>query len=213
MLGIFPVFSEAARNRAQTTLEKACNKEKEKVDKQLFHLQAQRFVSAEETRNSLDKITEKMKYHKLDHSQLIEHIRYAKKGRPTTETPIKAVCRQIKATIVQDQEKIIKEQQKKACFVLTTNEMREEKLSDEEILTAYKGQSSVEGGFRFLRDPLFFASSLFVKKPQRLRALLMIMTLALLVYSVAQRRLRKELERKLETLPDQLGTPHSHSNP
>jgi hypothetical protein len=29
----------------------------------------------------------------------------------------------------------------------------------------YKGQARVEGGFRFLKDPLFFVSSLFVKKP------------------------------------------------
>lgn len=33
----------------------------------------------------------------------------------------------------------------------------------------------------------------------------MVMSLALLVYSVAQRRLRKELERQKATLPDQLG--------
>jgi transposase len=53
----------------------------------------------------------------------------------------------------------------------------------------------VEGGFRFLKDPLFFVSSLFVKKPTRIQGLLMVMTLALLVYAVAQRRLRQELAR------------------
>jgi transposase len=65
-------------------------------------------------------------------------------------------------------------------------------LSDAEVISAYKGQSHVEGGFRFLKDPLFFVSSLFVKKPNRIAGLLMVMTLALLVYSVAQRRLRKQ---------------------
>ena len=50
----------------------------------------------------------------------------------------------------------------------------------------------VEGGFRFLKDPLFFVSSLFVKKPCRIQGLLMVMTLALLVYSVAQRRMRQQ---------------------
>jgi transposase len=44
---------------------------------------------------------------------------------------------------------------------------------------------------RFLKDPLFFVSSSFVKKPNRIEGLLMVMTLALLVYAVAQRRLRK----------------------
>ena len=49
----------------------------------------------------------------------------------------------------------------------------------------------LEGSFRFLKDPLFFVSSLFVKKPARIQGLLQVMTVALLVYSVAQRRLRQ----------------------
>ena len=51
---------------------------------------------------------------------------------------------------------------------------------------------------------LFFVSSLFVKKPTRIQGLLMVMTLALLVYSVAQRRLRQELVRQKESLPNQI---------
>ena len=65
----------------------------------------------------------------------------------------------------------------------------------------------MEGGFRFLKDPLFFVSSLFVKKPCRIQGLLMVMTLALLVYSVAQRRLRQELARQQESLPNQIDQP------
>jgi transposase len=80
-------------------------------------------------------------------------------------------------------------------------------LSDAEVISAYKGQSQVEGGFRFLKDPLFFVSSLFVTKPNRIEGLLMVMTLALLVYSVAQRRLRKQLAEYLETVPNQINQP------
>jgi transposase len=75
------------------------------------------------------------------------------------------------------------------------------------VITAYKAQSQVEGGFRFLKDPLFFVSSLFIKKPTRIQGLLMVMTLALLVYSVAQRRLRQELARQKESLPNQIYQP------
>ena len=65
-------------------------------------------------------------------------------------------------------------------------------MSNLDVITGYKGQAQVEGGFRFLKDPLFFVSSLFVKKPCRIQGLLMVMTLALLVYSVAQRRMRRQ---------------------
>ena len=80
-------------------------------------------------------------------------------------------------------------------------------LSDAEVLTAYKGQSHVEGGFRFLKDPLFFVSSLFVKKPSRIEGLLIVMTLALLVYSVVQRRLRVQLATHQATVPNQIKQP------
>src|SRR5712691_8309195 len=40
-----------------------------------------------------------------------------------------------------------------------------------------------------------------VKKPCRIQGLLMVMTCALLVYSVAQRRLRHSLARQNETIP------------
>ncbi len=46
----------------------------------------------------------------------------------------------------------------------------------EELFENYKGQSKVERGFRFLKDPQFIAATLFVKKPERIEALLFIMT-------------------------------------
>ena len=58
-------------------------------------------------------------------------------------------------------------------------------------MAGYQGQAQAEGGCRLLKDPLFFVSSLLVKTPSRLQGLLMVMTLALLVYAVPQRRLRQ----------------------
>ncbi len=40
-------------------------------------------------------------------------------------------------------------------------------LSDEEVSTTYLRQDSVERGVHFLTNPLFLASSVFVKKPAR----------------------------------------------
>jgi len=80
-------------------------------------------------------------------------------------------------------------------------------LSDKEVIKGYKGQGSVERGFSFLKSPVFFVSSLFVKKPSRIEGLLMVMTLALLVYSVAQRRMRNQLSALGETIPNQINQP------
>jgi len=200
------IYSDATLKQAEKTLAKAQTKEWQKVQKQLFHLQAQRFDSQKNARMALDKIDRKLSYHQVSRSILTQHIQYATKGRPTAETPIKAIRWQIQATVVSEPDKITKQQQRKACFVLSTN-ISDAKLTDYEIYAGYKGQSSVEQGFRFLKDPIFFVSSLFVKKPSRIQGLLMVMTLALLVYSVAQRRMRKQLESQRETIENQIGQP------
>jgi transposase len=200
------VYSDAAFKQAEKTLAKAEAKEQQKVQKQLFHLQAQRFDSEEAAHTALDKITPKLNYHKLVQFSLTPHVQYATKGRPTAKTPIKGIQWQIQATVEADSDKMNQQQQRKACFVLSTN-ISDAELTDFEIFAGYKGQSAVEQGFRFLKDPIFFVSSLFVKKPSRIQGLLMVMTLALLVYSVAQRRMRKELESRTETVENQIGQP------
>jgi transposase len=202
------VSSQEAGQRAKTTVAKAQAKEYEQVQKQLFHLQAQRFASGEAAHTALHKITSKLHSHQVEHASVTPHIQYARKGRPTPETPIKAIRWQVHASVVPDPAKITHRQQRKACFVLGTP-IPDTALSDAEVIAGYKGQSAVEGGFRFLKDPVFFVSSLFVKKPSRIQGLLMVMTLALLVYSVAQRRMRNQLARQQETLPNQIGQPTS----
>jgi transposase len=202
------VYSENAYQRAGKTLAKAQAREWEKVSKQLFHLQAKRFDSAESARDALDRIVKKLSYHKLGSSVLTQHIKYARRGKPTPDTPIKAILWQIEATVTPDDDSITEQQRRKACFVLGTS-IPDAELSDVEVICGYKGQGAVEHGFRFLKSPVFFMSSLYVKKPSRIEGLLMVMTLALLIYSVAQRRMRRQLESTGETVPNQINQPTS----
>ena len=72
------------------------------------------------------------------------------------------------------------------------------------MISLYLKQGSVERGFRFLKDPLFLASSVFVKKTERIVALSLIMVLALLVYRLAEHRLREQLAATGQTIPNQV---------
>ena len=200
------VSSKAARQRAEKSVSKAQQRELESVEKQLFHLQAKRFETPESAQAALNTLAGAWCYHQVATTKLTEHKRYAGKGRPSTQRSVQATLWQIQAEVCPDAEAIRRQQQHKGCFVLGTN-IEASHLSDEEVLAAYKAQSHVEGGFRFLKDPLFFVSSLFVKKPSRIQGLLVVMTLALLVYSVAQRRLRQALKRQKESLPNQINQP------
>jgi transposase len=55
------------------------------------------------------------------------------------------------------------------------------------MLIKYKEQQNVERGFAFLKAPLFFGDSVFLKSPRRIEAMAMLRGLCLMVYSIGQR--------------------------
>jgi transposase len=200
------VSSQAARERAEASITKAQQREWDAIEKQLLHLHAKRFATPEAAQAALQELSKAWRSHQLDTSRVVDHKRYTGKGRPTPTSSLKAIEWQIHAQVRPAQEVIEAHKQQSACFVIGTN-IPASHVSDAEVIRAYKAQSGVEGGFRFLKDPLFFVSSLFVKKPSRIQGLLMVMTLALLVYSLTQRRLRQQLANRSETLPNQIHQP------
>jgi transposase len=202
------VASQDAWPRAEPTLANAQAKEAEQVQQPLFHLQAQRFASETEAQAALETMAQRWRSHQVAQVSLTPHSQYARTGRPTPGTPITALPWHIHAKAVADSAKLIYQQQRKACFVLGPT-IPDTALTDAEVIAGYQGQSAVEGGFRFLKDPVFFVSSLLVKKPSRIHGLLMVMTLALLVSTVAQRRMRHQLARQHDTRPNQIGRPTS----
>ena len=91
---------------------------------------------------------------------------------------------------------------------MATNQLDEANLTPVDILNTYQGQVKVERGFRFLKDPLFLANTIFLKKEEeRVMAVMMVMTLCLLVYAALEQRIRHLLQTNSLTIPDQKGRP------
>ena len=145
-------------------------------------------------------------YHQVAPYRLIDHKRDPCNGRPTPTTPSKVIAWQIPAQVRPDDEQSGPQKQLKACVVVGTT-LDASQVSEAEGMRADKGPAQAEGGVRLRKDPRFVVASLCVKKPGRIHGLLMVMTLALLVYAVAPRRLRHQLARQRETVPNQLHQP------
>jgi transposase len=96
------------------------------------------------------------------------------------------------------------------CFILATNELDTTQRPPHEVLEGYTGQVHAERGVRCLKDPQFLASSLDLKKPERIMALLMVMTVCLLVYAALEYRIRQALTDHAATFPDQQGKRIQH---
>jgi transposase len=197
------VSSETSRQRAAQQVDKRVKKAAQVLEKQLFHLQAQRFACREDTTAAAQALAKKWKYHNLKNCQIVEHLGYESKGRPKKDQNPTKIEYQVTAESEVDTDKITQEKSKEGHYIIGGNTDPKE-LSDAEVVAAYKEQHRVERGFRFLKDPLFFVSSLFVKNPKRIMALLMVMLLSLLVYGIAERRMRACLAEQEETLPNQI---------
>jgi transposase len=197
------VFSEQAYQREIKTLNKQLQAFQVKIEKDLWHLGNRVFQCEKDAQAALKIVTKNLKFHKV--CTTIEPVlQHQSKGRPGKEMKPSIVGYRVKGILEEDDQKIALIKNTKGRFILATNQIDRRALPDTEILTEYKGQSKTESGFKFLKDGAFSVSSVFLKKPERIVALMMVMTLCLMVYAIAQYELRVALATAQDTIPNQL---------
>lgn len=172
---------------------------------QLRQLCAQQFACEADALAALKEFERSLPWHQLHQWSVVSKTHYEKPGRPKRGTLPSRITYHPQGTLQLNPQIIEMHQRRAGRFILATNVIESESLSEEQLLEEYKGQQGNERGFRFLKDPLFFTSSVFLKSPERIMALGMIMGLCLLVYNLGQRQLRQALQQVRQTLPNQLG--------
>lgn len=156
-------------------------------------LSRREFSSREEAEAAVRQQEKAWRYHRVEcRYQPVAH--YARQGCPSAGTTPQRVGFRLQGKVVERAEEVAAARKRLGKWILATNELDEGKLPAEQMLAAYRGQGvEPERGFRFLKDPWFFADSLFLKNLGRIMALVMVMGLALLVYALAERKLRTAL--------------------
>ncbi len=169
------------------------------LSKQHFHCQ-------EDALKALEKCAAILKLTIISDYCILEEKSYANAGRPRDDAeftityqvqPYPASCTKTYQAFCHQASR----------FIIATDILDTDKLSDIEVLTSYKNNQKVESGFAFLKDPMFLANTIFLKKTERIIALMMVMTLCLLVYAAIEHRIRKTLVTNNISVPDQKGKP------
>jgi transposase len=187
------VESEERKKSDLKKIEKNIDKELIKLNKEISKIGKKEFESKVIGEKEIAKIKAKLKYHQLVDLELVER-----------EVKDKGKSYRILVNIIKNQQAIEECQNGAGRFILGTNIMDSNDLSSQEILAAYKEQQASERGFGFLKDPLFFADSLFLKNPERIETMMMLMGLCLLVYKIGERQLRATLQAKKSFVKNQL---------
>ena len=115
------VSSQAAMERAEASLTKAQPRAWDAIETQLLHLHAKCCETPEAAQAARTALSTAWRYHQRATSRVIDHKRYACKGRPTSTSPLKAIAWQIPAQVRPAQEVIEAHKQQRACFVMGTN--------------------------------------------------------------------------------------------
>jgi len=206
------IESESRLKGSNAQVDKRVAREGEKLTKVIRNLKGRHFSCEEDARLAVREVVQGLRYHLLSGVDVIAEAYRERPGRPRKgEAPLYRY--RVKAAVVRNKELIARSERRAARFLLATNLLDQEALPTQEVLAAYLSQQVAERGFRFLKDPLFFTSSVFLKTPSRVASLAMVMGLCLLVYSLADpkspslRELRASLDEQDATVADQKGRP------
>ena len=196
------IYSEQAYIKEIATLDKNISKELEETNKNIWHIGNSLFGCKKDIDRQIKKLEKKLKYHQITYT-ITEVAKHLSKGRPKKcEVPEKIEFK-LNAKLKRNETVITQIKLTKGRFILATNQLDKEALLDKDILPSYKEQSGTESGFKFIKDDAFEVDSIFLKKPGRISALIMMMTLCLMVYSYAQFFLRQQLLMNNATIPSQ----------
>jgi len=197
------VYSEQAYVREKKTLERNLEKKEALLKKEIWHLGNKEFGCEKDAENEVRKLAKQYPLYHIT-CQVLPILKHEGKGKPAAGAEPRVKGYKVDLMLEINESAVDEILNRKGRFILATNDMDKVGFTSERMLTEYKNQQNVEGGFRFLKDPWFMVDSVFLKSEHRIESLMMVMTLCLLVYNVAQYSLRKRLTDTGDTLPNQL---------
>ncbi len=201
------VRTHAQVQATQEQMEHKEEKTHQEWENRLWHLSKQIFACENDARQAWNQAMKGKPSWLMATFTFQEQAQYQQRGRPKKEATPDHTVYSLVPTLEVDQHEVTLLVRKKAAFIVATNILDEQRLAHEQVIGTYKEQGGVERGFRFLKDPVFLASSVFVKKPERVIALSFMMVLCLLVYRLAEQLLRRQLVVTQQTVPNQINKP------
>lgn len=194
------VRSDAHAERQKKSLMKRL----EKAEKKLSTLTPRKDETLPQFQVRAEKILENYSVKKFFELQVEEHVsyqkRYTKSGRPTAKTPYTMVeKRHLQLTCYRDESAIKKQLLLLGWRIYVTN-TSEEMMSLQQSVSYYRDQWLVERGFHRFKKGNLPALPLFLRIPERIKGLMLLLTIALQALTLIEFSVRRKLEEEEETL-------------
>jgi len=197
------VWSDALAERFDESLEPKLARDEEKLTAAARQASGRGFGCENDAREAARRIVAKAELHRVTVTVTSEEkpVKRAHAGRPRKgeERETTTVWR-FALGFERDEDLIAATRRRRSCFVLVSDWLVDA-WDDRRVLAEYRHQHIVEGhtGFRWLKGPAAVAP-VFLKTPTRIRAMGLVLMLALMVRNYIQGTLRAQLKERGETI-------------
>jgi transposase len=198
------VWSDALAQRFDAALEQKLLRDEQKLQDAARRSNGRGFRCEQDARSAAERVIAKTEFHRVTVAVTSEEVavKRAGPGRPRKDEPRQTTTVwRFALSLERDDDVIAATRRRRSCFVLVSD-WGTDAWDDVRVLTEYRHQHLVEGhtGFRWLKGPAAVAP-VFLKTPRRIRAMGLVLMLALMVRNYIQATLRTELAAHNETLP------------
>lgn len=141
------VESQARKVADLKQLEKRLSKQLSKVQSELRQLSQQEFACEEDARIAAERLNRKLPLHQLADIEVNEVKQHTGRGRPRKDAS-PTFYYQIDASVIPKQTAIAVEIKRAGRFILATNVLDANELSNDDVLREYKAQQSTSAWFQ-----------------------------------------------------------------
>ena len=205
------VESSSLTEQKRPMLEARRAKDRERIEAAAGKLSAKAFVCQEDAERAGKAKCEKLASDFFQLTSAVESetrpVKRERPGRPRAdEKPELETVWRVRIAIDDEHTNLDELAHREGCYVLVTTLPRSGPgaRTDEEVLRDYQAQNGIEACMHWLKGPLAVAP-IFLKTPQRIAALGLVYVLALMVYALIQRDMRRRLATKEELIPGNKG--------
>ena len=192
------VHSSAHDKRRHKRIDRLLQQKRKELEATCKKINSGPFFCEPDAEAAADKIRRAAanSYHRLQH-EVRKEAKYPR-GRPAMGLPRTPSGYEyiLDAKIDVDDEAVSPLRLEAGCFVLICNLSSKEERNQwpaASLLELYKNQSGIEQNFGFLKDPVI-VNSIFLKKPSRIEVLGLILLIALLIWRLMERCMRRYLD-------------------
>lgn len=192
------IHSSKLSEKKAKTLERKAEKEHESLQKAVKVLSRETFRCREDALGAFEAFLAKEdpQFYEVTADVWEDTVqpKRPRRGRPSKEEapPPEETVFSLEISIGKRNEKKLESERRwESTFVLITND---DSCTPKELFEAYRGQSSVEAAFRWLKAPVR-VSPVFLKRPERVEAFGYVMLMAYLVAALVQKVVRDNLPK------------------